>query len=263
VQNSTTGQTRRLMVVAAVDQVKVSLQVPDRDCPWIRVGAAAKVTLEAQNRTLDGRITRSSNALDPQTRTMQVEIDLDNADRQLRPGDYVQVRIVLQKLDNASVVPVSAVYTRKNSTYLLLADGGVVRRQPARIRYDDGREMVVVKVQGDLEVPVDAADELIVSTKGEIAEGQRVKCTLLNSVPAPKAGGAGKGSKDGPRTQLPTPLHSAEIVDLSGGVERGWLPSWMAGAAVGRDSVAPAGHLHAAARSPRAGESSAGGASAY
>jgi RND family efflux transporter MFP subunit len=181
VQNATSGQARRLMSVTAIDTVKLVIQVPERDTPWVRVGSEATVAIDAWGgRNVSGRVARVAHALDPDTRTMQAEIDLDNRDRQLLPGMYGQVTLSLQKIPDSQAIPATALYSRKGENYIILVRDGVAHRQLVRIRYDDGREVEVVKLIDGREVPLDGSDEVVVSNKGEIAEGQRVRTIPAN-----------------------------------------------------------------------------------
>jgi RND family efflux transporter MFP subunit len=182
IQNATTGQTRSVLTVTAIDKVKVVLQVPEREALWVRPGTEAAVHVDARTRwQVKGRVSRISYALDNQSRTMRVEIDLDNADRKLMPGMYGQVTLVLQKIPNAMAIPSQAVYSRGDETYVLQVEGGVVHRHRVRINYDDGHEVEVVKLIGDQEVPLDGSEELVVSNKRELHDGQQVKTAPLHS----------------------------------------------------------------------------------
>lgn len=182
IQNATSGQPRRLMTITALEKVKVVLQVPEKDAPWVRVGAEASVVVDARlGKHANGRIARTASCLDSATRTLRVEIDLDNQDHFLIPEMYGQVRLTLEKIENAQAIPATALYSRKGENFILLAKDGVAHRQRVRVRYDDGKEVEVVKVVENRELPLDGSEELIVSNKGEIAEGQRLK-------PSPLAG---------------------------------------------------------------------------
>lgn len=179
VQNATSGQARRLMTVTALDKVKVVLQVPESDASWIQVGTEATVVVDARARWhVKGCVNRIPYSLEAQTRTMRVEIDLDNRDRQLLPGMYGRVTLSLQKILNAQALPATALYSRKGENFIILVQDGVAHRQRVRVRYDDGKEVEVVQLIGASEVPLDGTEELIVSNKGEIADGQRVETSL-------------------------------------------------------------------------------------
>lgn len=178
VQNASSGQARRLLTVIAIDRVKVVLQVPEQEAIWVRAGTEAVLEVDAHHgRRTQGRVARVGPSLDVNARTRRVEIDLDNGDGQLLPGMYGQVVLVLQNLENALAIPATAVFGRSGETYVILVKDGVTRRQRVRIRYDDGKLLEVVQRIGGKEVPLDGTEELVVSNKGEIADGQRVRAT--------------------------------------------------------------------------------------
>jgi hypothetical protein len=85
-------------------------------------------------------------------------------------------------------------------------------------------------------VPLDAQDELIVSNKGEIADGQRVKATLIN--PGAVSGGAGKEAKHDKKQQSRAPAPAALSDDAAHhAVWLDRLPSPVVGPAAGGDSA--------------------------
>ena len=176
IQNSSSGQLNRLMVLACVERVRFVLHVPEREAVWVRQGIPVEIDFDAgEHLNAKASVSRLSHALDPQSRTMQVEIDLDNRDGRYFPGMYGNAKLLLQKQDHAYAIPVSAVYSRKGENHILLVEKGVARRQQVRIRYDDGKEMEVVKVIKGKEVPLQGTEELIISNRGELSDGQRVK----------------------------------------------------------------------------------------
>lgn len=182
VQNSTSGQTRTLMTISAIDHVKVVLQAPEKDAVWVEVGAAATLDIDARTGwQARGRVARTAHLLDPQSRTLQVEIDLDNRDGKLLPGMYGNVTLTLQQIPDALALPATVVYSRRGSNYIIEVQDGIARRVPVRLRYDDGKEVEVVKLLGSSEVPLTGSEELVVSNKGEIADGQRVTTRPLSA----------------------------------------------------------------------------------
>ncbi len=181
VQNATSGQTHHLLTVTALDRVRVVLQVPEQEALLVRVGAEATVWVDAQrSRRIKGKVARIDYTLEEQTRTMRVEIDLDNADHRLLPGMYGRVNLVLEKVTNAQAIPTTAIFSRKGEQYVMIVKEGVARRQPVRIRFDDGKEAEVVRLLDNQEVPLDGSEELVISNKGEIADGQTVRPTRLS-----------------------------------------------------------------------------------
>jgi len=183
IQNASTGQSRLLMTLTAVDHVRISLQVPEKEAPWTRIGAEAIIRLDAHaKQDLHGTVSRIARALDTQSRTMRIEVDLDNANHKLMPGMYGHVTLILQRIENAMAIPATAVFSRRGENYIVLADKGQARRVPVVIRFDNGEELEVVLMVDNKEVPLTGNEELIVSNKGEIGEGQRIKAIPLVKV---------------------------------------------------------------------------------
>jgi RND family efflux transporter MFP subunit len=176
VQNSRTGQSRHLMTITSIDKVKIGLKVPSREGVLVRVGADAVITVDSRpGEKFVGQVSRTRRVLDSQSRTLEVEIDLDNRHGKLMPGMYGHVTLSLTTLTDAWTVPAAALFSRNKINYLILAQQGVARRQPVRILFDDGDRVGVVKLIQKGEVPLDGTEEIIISSKGEIADGQRVQ----------------------------------------------------------------------------------------
>jgi RND family efflux transporter MFP subunit len=176
VQNASTGHPQPLMTVVAVDRVKAVIQVPEREAIWTTVGDEAILHVDAQESwEVKGKVSRASPSLDSVSRTRQIEIDLDNRDHKLMPGMYGQVSLILQTIADAQAIPATAVYSRGGINYILLVNGGIVHRQPVRIHFDDGKELDVAMIIDGKEQRLDGSEELIVSNKGEIAAGQKVR----------------------------------------------------------------------------------------
>ncbi|HQR05972.1 MAG TPA: efflux RND transporter periplasmic adaptor subunit [Gemmatales bacterium] len=180
IQNASSGQSMLLMTVTALDQVRVSLQVPEKEAALTRVGTEAVIRFDAhEQQPITGKVSRTARSLDTQARTMRIEVDLDNADHKLMPGMYGHVTLILQRHENAMAIPATAVFSRRGENYIVLADKGVARRVPVHIRFDNGEELEVVTILDQKEVPLTGKEELIVSNKGEIGDGQRIKAIPL------------------------------------------------------------------------------------
>ncbi|HZL35852.1 MAG TPA: efflux RND transporter periplasmic adaptor subunit [Tepidisphaeraceae bacterium] len=94
VQAATGSKTTPLFTCQRIDVVRVFCQVPESAAADVHKGDAAIVKVFGLNwEKLSGTVTRISSALNPQTRTMRIEIDLDNPGERLRPGMYAQVTV--------------------------------------------------------------------------------------------------------------------------------------------------------------------------
>jgi multidrug resistance efflux pump len=94
VQGGGANRGAPLFTLQQIDTVRVLCDVPELTAAGVKVGDKAEVKVYGlNNRTVGGTVTRLASALDPQTRTMRVEVDLKNADESLRPGMYAQVTL--------------------------------------------------------------------------------------------------------------------------------------------------------------------------
>jgi RND family efflux transporter MFP subunit len=120
--SSPKGGDQPLLRVAKLDVIRVKTSVPERDSAWVDVGDRATVAFDALAGTVfAGEVARISEALDPGTRTMLVEIDLPNDDGRIRPGYYGQTRIVLENREGVLALPTAAVRMDDGSPHVYVA----------------------------------------------------------------------------------------------------------------------------------------------
>ncbi len=116
------GTTKPLFVIAKTDPLRVYINVPQSYSQWVKVGQAAEINLdEIRGKTFQGQITKSASAIDPLTRTMQVEVTLANKERKLLPGAFVQVSLKLPA-SNAINIPSNALLIRKEGPQVAIVD---------------------------------------------------------------------------------------------------------------------------------------------
>jgi multidrug efflux pump subunit AcrA (membrane-fusion protein) len=97
VQAATTTRTAPLFTCQAVDVVRVFADAPESAAAGIRPGSPAEIKFYGPAApSLQRPVTRIANALDATTRTMRVEIDVQNPDGKLLPGTYAQVILTPQ-----------------------------------------------------------------------------------------------------------------------------------------------------------------------
>ena len=111
-----------VVTVAQIDVLRLRLPVPESLAAKVRVGDPADVHIQATGETFTGKVTRFTGALDPSTRTMQVEIDVPNPNYHLQPGMYADVKLEANSRQNALTVPIEAVRRGENKTSVLVVD---------------------------------------------------------------------------------------------------------------------------------------------
>jgi membrane fusion protein (multidrug efflux system) len=118
-----------ILVIADLDRIAVGVGVPEADLPAIRKGAPAQIGVDAfPARVFRGAVSRIAGGVDPETRTLQVEIDVDNADHALRPGMYARVRLTGAPR-RALTAPLAAVATVADQSYLWVVQHGIASRR--------------------------------------------------------------------------------------------------------------------------------------
>jgi RND family efflux transporter MFP subunit len=96
----------------------------------VHIGDTAKIHVQATGEQLTGKIVRTSGELDLSTRSLQVEIDLDNRDGKLTPGMYADVTLDIQRSGNGLTIPVEAVDRSQSPPFAFVVNqqGHIERR---------------------------------------------------------------------------------------------------------------------------------------
>jgi HlyD family secretion protein len=155
VQPTNSGTTSKasepLFVVMRTDVMRVVVQVPESDAPLIRDGADAVVRIPSlRDREVHCKVTRSSWSLDVESRTLRVEIFLDNPLKnpaeELQPGLYVNVSIVAN-LPNVLTLPVDAILTDGDKNYCFVVEDGVAKRVNVKVGMQNERSIQLLSKQ--------------------------------------------------------------------------------------------------------------------
>lgn len=108
--------------LAQVEVLRLRLPVPETLAGSVHVGDSADVHVGAIGLDFQGKVSRTTDALDPSTRTMQVEIDVPNRDGKLTPGMYADVSLGIQRSGDSLAVPVQAVDQTGKQPFVMLVD---------------------------------------------------------------------------------------------------------------------------------------------
>ncbi len=114
--------------------IRLTIPVPESDAAGIQKGMDVEVTLpEISGKSFTAEVSRTSNALDPMSKTMQVEIDLPNPDGKILSGMYAKALLQLNSRENILSLPMMTKVSHKNEDYVLAVVNGVVKRLPIKI----------------------------------------------------------------------------------------------------------------------------------
>jgi len=182
------GAARELFHMAADDVLRVYVNVPQIYSRAAQPGVTADLTLaEHPGRTFPGKIVRTANAIDPASRTLLVEVQVDNAKHELFPGAYTQVHFKMKSDRPSLTLPVSTLMFRAEGLRVGVVRAGKAALVPITLARDDGR---TVEVAGGLQ----PTDEVIQNPPDSLIEGEAVRVVQPQAAPGNGAAHAGPGA---------------------------------------------------------------------
>jgi RND family efflux transporter MFP subunit len=165
-QNTT---AQELFHLAAIGKLRVYVAVPEAYSSAIKVGSKATLTLdEFPGRTFEGTIARNSNAIDQSTRTLNVEVDVDNPKAELLPGAYVFVHFKVPEHSTGLMLPSNTLLFRSEGLRVGVVRNGRVQLVPVKISKDAG---ATVEIASGLT----PNDPVILDPSDSLASGQEVQ----------------------------------------------------------------------------------------
>jgi RND family efflux transporter MFP subunit len=182
VQAGTASQTQAMPVVrlSQIDRLRLVLPVPESVVPRIRIGSPVEVRVEALNRVFQGRVARFTGRLDSATRTMETEVDLQNAGHLIKPGMFGNASLRLDRRDNTIAVPVQAIAEKGGSPSVMVvnADGHLEERH-----VETGLETPeFVEVKSNLR----DGELVVMGNRSSLKPGTRVETKLMDRSSAPR-----------------------------------------------------------------------------
>ena len=156
-------QPKELFHMAAIRSLRVYVAVPQVYSRAAQSGAAATLTLdEFPGQTFRGTLVRNANAIDLASRTLLVEVDVDNPRGQLLPGAYVFVHLKLPDQARSVTIPSNVLLFRKEGLQVGLVRDGKAHLVPVKIGHDFGSTVEIVSgLQRTDSVIVDPSDSLV------------------------------------------------------------------------------------------------------
>lgn len=168
--NSGGGTGQELFVVSDIHKLRVYVQVPQRYGPSIRPGSNAVLMVpEYPGREFHAQVAATSNAINTNSGTTLVQLQVDNTDGQLMPGSFAHVRFNLPVDSTALRVPASSlIFDNAGLRVATVGAGDKVAFKKVSILFDYGK---TVEIGSGL----DASDRVIDSPPDGIKDGDAIK----------------------------------------------------------------------------------------
>jgi len=134
-----------VVVIVSIDPLRVRLKIPEMMAGWIRSGEGIHVSVEAYpDKTFSGKLSRTNPAVDPQSRTFEVEALLENSEGLLKPGFFVKARIPSGKVERVLTVPRDALQYSYGVYKVCLIQGDALKETEVKIGELEGEEAEIV-----------------------------------------------------------------------------------------------------------------------
>ena len=173
---NSTGTSKELFHVAAINRLRVFISVPENYEQAAKTGSPATLTLnEFPGRSFPGTIVRNSNSIDLTSRTLLVEVDVDNPTGELLPGAYVAVHLKFSGTSaNAMTIPVTTVMFRSEGIRAAVVRDGKAVLVPITIGRDFGDLLEILS-------GLRPQDPLIVNPPDSLISGTPVKVEQVSN----------------------------------------------------------------------------------
>jgi RND family efflux transporter MFP subunit len=172
------GAAKELFHMASTDVLRVYVNVPQIYSRDALPGAKAQLTFsEYPGRSFEGTLVRTAKSIDINSRTLLVEVDVDNRKGKLTPGAYTEVHLKVGRPVSSVIIPVSTLLFRSEGLRVATVehvDGNdIVKLVPITIGHDDGDTVQVVN-------GLDPNTPIITNPPDSVIDGEKVH-VLQNS----------------------------------------------------------------------------------
>jgi len=158
-----------LFHIAQPGKLRVYVNVPEEYSQGIKVGMTADLVLaEFPGRKFQGKLVRTADAINVTTRTLLIEIDVDNPTGALLTGSYAEVHLAVPTQASTFLIPVNTLIFRSEGLHVGVVKDGKVLLSTVTPGHDFGNEIEVVS-------GVKSDDQIIINPPDSIVSGQEVQ----------------------------------------------------------------------------------------
>lgn len=162
------AQEKPLFVLAQQDRLRLTIAIPEKHAQGLAENTMATYQVSNYpNATFTAQLSRSSGVLDHTLRSLIVEFDVENKERKLKGGEYVQAEVQLRRSAPSLWVPTRSIVHTSSGAYVLKVENGRIKRVPVEKGIQQG---ALTEVFGKLE----AQDTVVKKGSEELHEGMKI-----------------------------------------------------------------------------------------
>jgi membrane fusion protein (multidrug efflux system) len=164
------GNARPLFRLAQTNPLRVYVHVPQTLSRAIEVGQGAELTIsELPGRKFEAKVVRTAGAMDPSSRTLLAELQVNNPKNEILAGSYAQVRFNDTQGDPTLTLPANTLLFRSQGMQVGVVDsGGKVQMRTVKIGRDFGQTLEILD-------GVTAADRVVMNPSDSLVSGMTVR----------------------------------------------------------------------------------------
>ncbi len=178
IQAGTASQTQAMPLVQVSENqlLRLILPVPESAVPKVRIGEQVDVRVASLGQTFPGKVARMADKIQPATRTMDTEVDVQNPSLALVPGMYAEVNLRVEQHRNAVAVPIEAVDRSATSPRVfVVGEDHAIRVVPVTLGLEGGQQ---VEIRSGL----DEGAMVVVARRAGLKDGERVQPQVAEQV---------------------------------------------------------------------------------
>ena len=169
---SASAQTSAVVRFAQENVLRGMFPVPESAVSAIRTGAPVRVSISGLNRTVEGKVTRFSRELNPQTRTMETEVDVPNDDLGITPGMYGWAELTLEEHKDVLSVPVQALSVGENPSVYVVGHGDKIEERSVKLGLETPDRAEIVS-------GLEAGEIVYIGNRSQVRVGASVQTKIL------------------------------------------------------------------------------------
>jgi RND family efflux transporter MFP subunit len=164
-------ENTQVATIVQLNPLQLRTAVQEKFSNLIRTNLPVEFVVEPfPGQMFKGRILNISPSIDELTRTFAVEVQVDNANRKLKPGFFAKGVILTERDNNVMALPEEAVSTLAGVTSTFVVDNGVIRQQSVSLGAREGKFFeILTGLTGNEIVAVSNLNQLVTGTKVTIA----------------------------------------------------------------------------------------------
>ena len=158
-----------LFHMAATDKLRLFVPVPEVYASAVHNGDHVVITSDAApNRKIIGTVVRNSDSIDISNRTLNMEVDVNNADHKLLAGQYAFVHLPIPPSSSSMTVPANVLLFRGEGLRIGVVRDNKVQLVPVKVGHDYGATVEII-------AGLSSQDRIILNPSDSLADGERVR----------------------------------------------------------------------------------------